>query len=122
MRFWESTDCPSPANEGGIYQSTKKKATLSAMKVVLATFSSERFVKTIKYECLNQFIVFGERHLWRLIKEFVDHYHAERFHQGLGGQLIRKQVGPTNDNGAAGKIVRRSRLGGMLNYYSREAA
>jgi hypothetical protein len=42
--------------------------------------------------------------------------------QGLGGQLIRKQVGPTNDNGAAGKIVRRSRLGGMLNYYSREAA
>jgi hypothetical protein len=63
---------------------------------------------------LNQFIVFGERHLRRLIKEFVDHYHAERFHQGLGGQLIRKQVGPTNDNGAAGKVVRRSRLGGML--------
>ena len=42
--------------------------------------------------------------------------------QGLGGQLIRKQVGPTNDNGAAGKVVRRSRLGGMLNYYQREAA
>ena len=83
---------------------------------------AERFVKTIKYECLNQFIVFGERHLRRLIKEFVDHYHAERFHQGLGGQLIMKQVGPTNDNGAAGKVVRRSRLGGMLNYYSREAA
>jgi len=45
-----------------------------------------------------------------------------RFHQGLGGQLIRKQVGPTNDNGAAGKIARRSGLGGVLNYYSREAA
>jgi hypothetical protein len=70
---------------------------------------------------LNHFIVFGERHLRRLIKEFVDHYHAERFHQGIGGQLIR-QVGPTNDNGAAGRVVRRSRLGGMLNYYSREAA
>jgi hypothetical protein len=35
---------------------------------------------------------------------------------------ILAEVGPTNDNGAAGKIVRRSRLGGMLNYYSREAA
>jgi len=82
---------------------------------------AERFVKTIRYECLNHFIVFGERHLRRLIKEFVDHYHAERFHQGIGGQLIR-QVGPTNDNGAAGRVVRRSRLGGMLNYYPREAA
>jgi putative transposase len=35
---------------------------------------AERFVKTIKYECLNHFIIFGERHLRRLIKEFVEHY------------------------------------------------
>jgi hypothetical protein len=42
--------------------------------------------------------------------------------RGLGGQLIRKQLAPTNDNRATGKVVRRSRLGGMLNYYSREAA
>lgn len=47
---------------------------------------------------------------------------TERFHQGLGGQLIRKQVGPTNDTGVAGGVVRCSRLGGMLNYYSRKAA
>ena len=46
---------------------------------------------------------------------------TERFHQGLGWQLIRN-VGPTNDNGADGKIARRSRLGGLLNYYHREAA
>jgi hypothetical protein len=83
---------------------------------------AERFVRTIKYECLNQFIIFGERHLRRLIKEFVEYYMTERFHQGLGGQLIRKQLAPTNHNSATGKVVRRSRLGGMLNYYSREAA
>ena len=82
---------------------------------------AERFVKTIKYECLNHFIIFGERHLRHLIKEFVEHYMTERFHQGIGGQLIRKQVGPTNDNGA-GKVACRSRLGGMLNHYYREAA
>ena len=52
----------------------------------------------------------------------VEHYMTERFHQGIGGQLIRKQVGPTNDNGADGKVACRSRLGGMLNYYYREAA
>src|SRR5450759_2418319 len=58
---------------------------------------AERFVKTIKYECLNQFVVFGERHLRYLIKEFLEHYHTERFHQGIGGKLIRN-VGQTNDN------------------------
>jgi hypothetical protein len=81
----------------------------------------EHFVKTIKYECLNHFVIFGERHLRHLIKEFVEHYMTERFHQGIGGQLI-KNVGPTNDNGADGKVVCRSRLGGLLNFYHREAA
>jgi hypothetical protein len=42
-------------------------------------------------------VIFGERHLRFLIKEFVEHYMTERFHQGIGGQLIRN-VGPTNDN------------------------
>jgi transposase len=82
---------------------------------------AERFVKTIKSECLNHFVIFGERHLRHLIKEFVEHYMTEQFHQGIGGQLIRN-VGPTNDNGADGKLACRSRLGGLLNYYHREAA
>jgi transposase InsO family protein len=69
----------------------------------------------------NGRLSFNADHLRRLIKEFVEHYMTERFHQGLGGQLIRN-VGPTNDNGAVGKVVRRSRLGGMLNCYSPEAA
>jgi hypothetical protein len=70
---------------------------------------------------LNQFVIFGERHLRYLIKEFVEHYMTERFHQGIGGQLIRN-VGPTNDNGADGKVACRSRLGGILNFYHHEAA
>jgi hypothetical protein len=56
-----------------------------------------------------------------VIKEFVEHYMTERFHQGIGGQLIRN-VGPTNDNGADGKVACRSRLGGLLDYYHRQAA
>jgi hypothetical protein len=82
---------------------------------------AERFVKTIKYECLNNFVIFGERHLRHLIKEFIEHYMTERFHQGIGGELIRN-VGPMNDNRADGEVACRSRLGGMLNYYYREAA
>ena len=83
---------------------------------------AERFVKTIKYECLNQFVIFGERHLRYLIKEFAEYYLTERFHQGIGGQLIRKQVGPANDNEATGRVACRSRLGGLLSYYHRNAA
>ena len=83
--------------------------------------NAERFVKTIKYECLNNLVILGERHLRFLIKEFVEHYMAERFHQGIGGQLIRN-ANPTNDNGTEGKVARRPRLGGLLNYYYREAA
>ena len=45
----------------------------------------------------------------------------ERLYQGIGGQLVRN-VGPTNDNGADGKVACRSRLGGLLNFYYRKAA
>ncbi len=83
---------------------------------------AERFVRAIESECLNQFIFFGERHLRYVVKEFIAHYYTERFHQGLGGQLIQRSDGPANENGAHGKIVCRSRLGGMLNFYVREAA
>jgi hypothetical protein len=82
---------------------------------------AERFVKTIKCESLNHFVIFGERDLRHLIKEFVEPTMTERFHQGIGGQLVRN-VCPTNDNGADGKVASRSRLGGLLNYYYREAA
>jgi transposase InsO family protein len=49
---------------------------------------AERFVRSIKEECLNRLIPFGERHFRRAIAEFVTHYNRERNHQGLGNELI----------------------------------
>ena len=49
---------------------------------------AERFVRSIKDECLNRVIPFGERHLRRTLAEFIEHYHGERNHQGLGNELI----------------------------------
>jgi transposase len=83
---------------------------------------AERFVKTVRDECMNHLVLFGERHLRHVIKEFMAHYHRERFHQGLGGQLIEAQTSSANERMARGKVVRRSRLGGMLNFYCRQAA
>jgi transposase InsO family protein len=50
---------------------------------------AERFVRSIKEECLERMILFGEGHLRRTIAEFVAHYHAERNHQGIGNELIQ---------------------------------
>ncbi len=80
---------------------------------------AERFVRTIKESCLERMILFGEESLRRAIQEFVVHYHRERNHQGLDNQLIFPE---TIDSDRSGPIQRRQRLGGMLNYYYREAA
>jgi putative transposase len=78
---------------------------------------AERFVRSIKHECLNRVIPFGERHLRRTITEYVEHYHRERNHQGLENELIN---GTAVEMGS-GRIRRRPRLGGLLSYYSRAA-
>jgi hypothetical protein len=46
----------------------------------------------------------------------------ERYDQGIGSRIIRPKPSPANDNAMSARIGRRSRLGGLLNYYFREAA
>ena len=79
---------------------------------------AERFVRSIKFECLNRMIFIGQASLRRAIAEYVDHYHGERNHQGLDNGLIRAV--PNSAQGV-GRVRRKQRLGGMLNFYCREA-
>ena len=80
---------------------------------------AERFVRTIKEGCLERMIFFGEGSLSHAIKEFLEHYHRERNHQGIGNRLID----PLTEVGSVdGTVACRERLGGMLRYYYREAA
>jgi len=78
---------------------------------------AERFVRSIKEECLARIIPIGERHFRRAVTEYVEHYHLERNHQGLDNQLI---AGAAMSD-AAGRVRRRPRLGGLLNFYERAA-
>jgi putative transposase len=80
---------------------------------------AERFVRTIKETCLERLILFGEGSLRKAIHDFVLHYHHERNHQGLDNRLIMEEESYVSRKGA---IQRRQRLGGMLNYYYRQAA
>jgi putative transposase len=79
----------------------------------------ERFMRSIKEECLGLMIFFGEQSLRVAINAFCEHYHQERNHQGLENRLIEpgKAVG-----GCDGEVICRERLGGMLRYYYRRAA
>jgi transposase InsO family protein len=79
---------------------------------------AERFVRSIKESCLDRLILFGENSLRQAIREFIAHYHQERNHQGLGNRLIVSDLASQT----SGAIRRRERLGGLLNYYYREAA
>jgi len=78
-----------------------------------------RFVLSIRSECLDRIVPLGEAHLRRSISEFVRHYRFERNHQGLANALIESTPSPANTNG---RVERRERLGGLLNFYHREAA
>ena len=79
----------------------------------------ERFVLSIKSECLDKIVPLGEAHLRWAVAQYVLHYHSERPHQGLEGELIAEdgRAGP-----AEGEVRCRERVGGMLKFYYREAA
>jgi putative transposase len=80
---------------------------------------AERFVLSIKSECLDRLVPLGERHLRLAIAEYMRHYHLERNHQGLANALINGKL----QNVVGGSAVAcRERLGGLLKFYHRESA
>ena len=81
---------------------------------------AERWVRSIKEECLARVILFGEAALSRTLHEYVEYYHYERNHQGKGNILLFPAV--SRDTEHAGPIRCRERLGGLLKYYEREVA
>ena len=80
---------------------------------------AERFVRSMKEECLSRMIFFGRASLRHAIAQYMTHYHGERNHQGLGNRLLQPvaDIGEIHD-----PVIRRQRLGGMLSYYHRRAA
>jgi integrase-like protein len=81
---------------------------------------AERWVRSVKQECLSKLILFGEGSLSRTLAEFSAHYHGERNHQGKGNELLFAE--PGDESIQCGHTVAcRSRLGGLLRFYVRAA-
>ena len=81
----------------------------------------ERFIQTIQVECMDHFLIFREKHFDYLVREYVEHYHTERPHQGLANSLITCPP-PLAPLSAIEDIQCRTRLGGLLTHYYRVAA
>ena len=81
---------------------------------------AERWVHSVKEECLSRLILFGEASLRHALTQYVAHVHHERNHQGKGNVLLFPTV--SADAECQGPIQCRERLGGLLKYYTYEAA
>ena len=81
---------------------------------------TERWIRSVKEECLARLILFGEKVLQHALTECGTHYHHERNHQGKGNVLLFPSS--SADCESQGPIQCRERLGGLLQYYEREAA
>jgi putative transposase len=80
---------------------------------------AERWVRSVKEECLSKVVLFGERSLRRALNEYVEHFHVERNRQGKGNILLFPQ---DTDVRRAGPVRCREWLGGLLRYYHQDAA
>ena len=80
---------------------------------------AERFVRSIKEDVFNHLITMSERSLRYVLTEYIDHYHKERNHQGLGNRLIEARAQPMASDLP---VVRNDRIGGLLSFYERQAA
>lgn len=86
---------------------------------------AERFVQTIRTECLDHFVCFGIEHLQRIVKRFESFYNRHRPHQGVGNRTLpeaAEDVTPATLPFPAGKVACQEDLGGLLKHYYREAA
>ncbi|XHR29695.1 MAG: integrase core domain-containing protein [Chthoniobacteraceae bacterium] len=82
---------------------------------------AERCVQSIKPECLDHFVVFGEHHLEYLVREYEDYYNTVRPHQGIGNRAIGVAP-PVSVPLDPGEIECDFRLDGLLNHYHYKAA
>jgi putative transposase len=80
---------------------------------------AERFVRTVRTECLDHLLILGRRHLEQVLRIYVQHYNRERPHRGLA---LRSPEPPSLKRSSGGDVQRCDRLGGLLHEYYRAAA
>jgi putative transposase len=114
-------DAKFPAAFDEIFRSEGLEVIRTPVRAARANAFAERWVRTVRRECLDWLLILSRRHLQHLLTTYVDHYNRHRPHRGIG-RGIPDQMGPSNRS-RSGPTVRfhvreaRDRLGGLLHEY-----
>jgi transposase InsO family protein len=105
-----------------VFRSDGTEDICTPIRAPKANAFAERWVRTIRMECLDWMLILGRRHLERVLGMYVEHYHRGRPHRGLA---LATPIGANDPAGRAshvGAVRRRELLGGLIHEYSRTAA
>ena len=103
-----------------IFRSEGARIVRTPVRAPKANAIAERFVRTVRAECLDWLLILNRRHLERVLRVYVDHYNRERPHRAL--ELRAPESVERPERSPAGEIRRRDRLGGLIHEYYRAAA
>jgi len=103
----------------GVFAGNGTRVIRTPVRSPRANSYAERFVGTLRRECLDHMLILGERHLRRVLAEYARHYNGHRPHQGLQQEPPLREPGHVVD--ATGRIERRRVLGGVISEYRRAA-
>jgi putative transposase len=103
-----------------VFRSEAIKVIHTPIRAPQANAYAERFVRTIRAECLDWLLILGRRHLEQVLRTYGEHYNRERPHRGLA--LLPPAPTDTTESSTVGPIHRRDRLGGLIHEYRRAAA
>ena len=104
-----------------VFHSEGVKVILTPFRAPRANAHAERFVRTVRTECLDWLLILGPRQLDRVLRVFVDHYNSERPHRALGRSPPAPPQ-PTPPPAPRATVERTDRLGGLLHEYYLAAA
>jgi putative transposase len=102
-----------------VFRAEGVRVATTPYRALRANAICERWIGSARREVLDWMLITGERHLGRVLSEYVEHYNVERPHRSLG---LRAPRAEEEAGRPMGEVVCRSRLGGLLNEYSRQAA
>jgi putative transposase len=103
-----------------VFRSEGIRIVKTPIRAPKANAIAERFVRSVRSECLDWLLILNRTHLERVLRVYVDHYNRERPHRAL--ELRRPAPDKRPEGSSVGEIRRRDRLGGLIHEYYRTAA
>jgi putative transposase len=104
-----------------VFRSDGTEVICTPIRAPKANAFAERWVRTVRTECLDWMLVIGRRHLEQVLGVYVEHYNLERPHRGLALATPMTPIGRAESGANSGPIRRRDLLGGLIHEYSRAA-